>query len=511
MKLTTLCLATAVLLTWALPGACLAADLYWAGDVDANWNIGAGGNTNWSSTAGSNTNSTALPGSGDNAHFGIPGAANLASTLDAAFTIDRLVINGNVSNVAINTTNTNPLTFSSHSGPRTLVFVADNTGDHVFTGTAGGSGAADDVILGANSTGTDIFDIGANSSFEFAARLGHTSSSGTLEKIGDGTLILSANNGGTGGWNFSSGSGFTVSNGILQIANSGATGNSSNDYTVNSGGTIELNNASYNSNNGDLTLNGNGESNLGAIHNLAGNNVISAGNGQVLLATGSQIRVAGGSLTIDQDVNGNGSLIKRGGGVLTLTAVNGYTGGTTIGTSGGTLLVNGTHNTGGNYTTLSGNAALGGDGTIGGSGSVTINSSTDMLLPGASLGTIGSLTITKDFTLNGILELDVLGTAIDQVLGIDELSFGGSSTLDIVGTLTEPTYTVMTFASRPGATMFGDISAVTSQNYLVVYDDALGEVRLEAGPIPEPTAMGLMLFGTIGVVCLLYRRRRRNT
>jgi hypothetical protein len=85
-----------------------AANRYWSGDVNGNWNTGSGANTNWSSTLGSNTNVTALPGSGDVAIFTMTGAGNLTTSLGQAFALQGLEFNS-ASAVTINTTTANTL------------------------------------------------------------------------------------------------------------------------------------------------------------------------------------------------------------------------------------------------------------------------------------------------------------------------------------------------------------------------------------------------------------------
>jgi autotransporter-associated beta strand protein len=118
-------------------------------------------------------------------------------------------------------------------------------------------------------------------------------------------------------------------------------------------------------------------------------------------------------------------LIKSGAGTLVLSAVNTYTGPTTI--SNGTLLVNGQIGTNTNPITVAG-GTLGGSGTV--LGPVTVLSG-GTLAPGTSA--IGTLTITTNLTLNGNLLFKV-HKGLSQ--SNDIASVGGTNTSSGVGELT---------------------------------------------------------------------------
>jgi hypothetical protein len=60
--------------------------------------------------------------------------------------------------------------------------------------------------------------------------------------------------------------------------------------------------------------------------------------------------------------------------------------------------------------------------------------------------------------------------------------FTPGSVLTVIGTLTEPSYVIMTYTTRTG--VFGDVSNVLGQGYHVNYDDGAGEVRLETHDAP---------------------------
>ena len=179
----------------------------------------------------------------------------------------------------------------------------------VTGGTAGGGGSRADAITftgGANAltlnTGASLTgNIGVTGSLEFNQPTNFTLSNvitgtGSLSKTGAGTLTLSAANSYAGG--------ATVSGGTLMQGAAGAfVGNSA--YTVN-GGTLDLNNYAL------------------TASSLSG--------------TGGTVALGSAALTVNQAtdtsfagaITGTGSLSKSGAGVLTLSGVNSYSGGTTV-------------------------------------------------------------------------------------------------------------------------------------------------------------------------------------
>ena len=194
--------------------------------------------------------------------------------------------------------------------------------------------------------------------------------SGSLNKTGSGTLVLSGANTYTGVT--------TVSAGVLNIRNSGALGTTMAGTTVSSGAELQLQGGI--AVNEALTLNGTGVANGGALHSISGNNTWA---GNITLGSTSQIQSDAGLLTLsgtltnggngaafDFDgagnilvsgvITSNASIVKNGTGILTLSGANTYTGATTI--NAGTVLVSGSLN-GNSGTAL----------TFGGSG--TFNSS----------------------------------------------------------------------------------------------------------------------------------------
>ncbi|HEX9047730.1 MAG TPA: autotransporter-associated beta strand repeat-containing protein [Verrucomicrobiae bacterium] len=145
-------------------------------------------------------------------------------------------------------------------------------------------------------------------------------------------------------------------------------------------------------------------------------------------ATNRGFSVGNTGLTTFSGVIGDGGLVcglnKTGSGTLELTAVNTYTGPTTVG--GGALWVNGQINVGGVAVT---NGSLGGAGTILGAVSVT---GTGSIAAGATA--IGTLTINSNLTLagNGLFKVNKsLAQSNDIVSVSGTLSASGAGTITV--------------------------------------------------------------------------------
>ena len=123
--------------------------------------------------------------------------------------------------------------------------------------------------------------------------------------------------------------------------------------------------------------------------------------------------------------------------------------------------------------------------TISNAATMTGNGSTDAIVkiePGASLAPSPELTIENQLSIQGTYAVDVSGAAIDQVVDINNLTLHAGSAVTVSGTLTATNYVIMTYNNRAGT--FTDVSSVTTQGYDVIYDDVLGQVRLELHPDP---------------------------
>jgi len=272
------------------------------------------------------------------------------------------------------------------TGAGTTILTASNTYSGMTTITTGalqlGNGGTTGSIVGAvNNNGTLAFNRSDAITFP-----GVISGSGSVNQIGTGATILTANNTYTGLT--------TVAAGRLQLGNGGTTG--SIVGAVNNNGTLAFNRSdvvTYGgvvSGTGSLAQAGSGTLILSADHNYTGGTAISAGTLQIGNG-GTKGSVLGNiannaALTFNRSddvtyggvISGTGSLTQAGSGQLTLTGSNTFTGGTTV--NAGLLTVNGSLASGVN---VLGGGRLGGTGTIGGNVSVS-----GTISPGNSIGTI---------------------------------------------------------------------------------------------------------------------------
>ncbi len=267
---------------------------------------------------------------------------------------------------------------------------------------------------------------------------GSLTGAGTLIKTGAGTLVIATDN------NTQSG-GVLVSSGVLQIGNGGAVGSlnggsitNNASLTVNRTGSLLLTNII--SGTGSLTNVGSGTLTLTAANSYTGPTVISAGtlsigdggtNGS--LSTSSTI-TNNGTLIFDRSdtiaqgtdfstagISGTGSLVKEGGGSLTLTAENSYAG-TTLVQAGTLVLASASSNavTGSSITVESGaTLVLAGNNQIGDSTGLILNGGT-FITGNASAGysdTLGTLTLNAD----SVIDLGSFST------GLRTLNFADSS------------------------------------------------------------------------------------
>ncbi|WP_315127563.1 autotransporter-associated beta strand repeat-containing protein, partial [Comamonas antarctica] len=285
----------------------------------------------------------------------------------------------------------------------------------------------------------------------------------TLSKKGAGTLVLSADNGYTGGTQ--------IEAGTLQVGNGGMAGTLGTGSVANEG-TLAFNRSNLLhvdneiSGSGNLVQKGTGTTVLLADNRYTGTTTIDAGTLQVgnggttgALGSGNVINNAtlginrSDAVTLSNAITGSGSLHQQGTGTTTLTGANDYRGGTTI--SAGRLIASSDSLGSGaitNHAALevnqAGNGTLAqaisgtGDLTKSGAGTLTLtgaNSSTGgttieagRLIAGA--GNLGSGTISN----NAALELKQINdaTLAQAIGGTGELIKSGAGTLTLTGTNT---------------------------------------------------------------------------
>jgi autotransporter-associated beta strand protein len=218
-----------------------------------------------------------------------------------------------------------------------------------------------------------------------------------------------------------------------------------------------------------------------------------SGSGALALNPGNSsltLDVADGTaeddLVIQRTISGSRPLTKTGAGNLVLTANNGFNGTFTV--SGGSLTLG---NTSGNATgtstvTMAAGTTLRGHGSASG-GSI---STAGTISPGDQTTSTGTLTLPAT-TLTGTLEI-----GIDQSLA-DKLQVNGAinitgSTLNVTGTLTEPTYQIVSSAG-PITGTFATTSVPSgytlqyNSNSIVLLSDTAPAYEVWASSLSDPS------------------------
>jgi autotransporter-associated beta strand protein len=221
------------------------------------------------------------------------------------------------------------------------------SGANTYTG--GTTISAGTLQLGDGPTGSILGNVINNATLAFDRSNtvtfgGLISGSGNLTQIGPGTTILTGDNAYTGGT--------TISEGTLQIGNGGTTGSITGNVTDNGSLAFDrsdsLTFSGAISGTGALVQSGSGTLKLTGANSYTGGTTISTGAFQVGNG-GTTGSVTGnvtdnGILAFDRSdsvtfggvIRGKGGLVELGGGTLTLTGNNTYSGGTTI--NAGTLV-----------------------------------------------------------------------------------------------------------------------------------------------------------------------------
>jgi len=144
---------------------------FWTGNQDGNWSTKNGVNTNWATSLNGTTDTQAVPGSTTDVFFSATGAINLATTLDASFTIKSLTVNDTIS---IGGSNTLSVTGDTrvNNGSLTLNNGVTLAGANNLIGTdVGQTGSV--IVTGAGSQWTASADLnvgfqGQNASLEIS-------------------------------------------------------------------------------------------------------------------------------------------------------------------------------------------------------------------------------------------------------------------------------------------------------------------------------------------------------
>lgn len=261
--------------------------------------------------------------------------------------------------------------------------------------------------------------------------------------------------------------------------------------------------------NGRLFLNGHNQELAGLVMLGSGiSNYVAGGNptsSTLTLNVGAGTNNAFGGVIGGGGANDNNlALVSKGPGVLDLSGANTYAGTTTV--TNGTLLVNGTHLGGGAYTIQNG-------GTLGGTGlidAVIQNLAGSIVAPGNSIGT---LTTSDSFDLDGILQIELAngagpGLGLSDLLDVNGFFDITNGTVQFVyaGTLTNSAYVFAEYDSLSGDPFLNVLNL--PDGYAIDYD-YLGGNQI-ALVIPEPPALALLGLG-LTLLARFVTRRTRDT
>ncbi|WMT91979.1 autotransporter-associated beta strand repeat-containing protein [Pelagibacterium sp. H642] len=316
----------------------------------------------------------------------------------------------------------------THTGSGTTILTADNTysGDTTISaGTLqlGDGGTSGSIVGNVTNNGTLAFD--RSDTYTFG---GTVSGTGSLEQIGSGTTILTADSTYSGGT--------TISAGTLQLGNGDTTGSIVGDVTNNGvlaidrTNTLTLDGQILGS--GALVQQGPGTTILTANNTYSGGTTISDGTLQLgngadsgaivgdVVNDGTLIFNRTGLLPMPGVISGSGNLMQQGDGTTVLLGDNTYSGPTHV--VAGALYVNGNQTSAQGLTSVADGATLGGLGIIG--GNVEIGDGAT-LSPGDVGVAPGTLTINGDLALGS-------GSLLDYSFGQTNVVGGALNDLTVV-------------------------------------------------------------------------------
>jgi fibronectin-binding autotransporter adhesin len=402
----------------------------------------------------------------------------LAGTVSAsgAKTLDGGIISGTLSGAGATTIQTGTTTVSGTiTGNVTLASGtlrldgADIQGTITTTGSvisyADSENEASAIILNSNTTQLEVL---AGDSAEQSGVISEIGGSRPLEKIGAGTLNLSAVNTYTGAT--------TVTGGTLNVTGSIA----SSVITVQTGASLGVDGGSLSDNVAAVTLNGTGNMTLTGPENIGS---LTSGSATSTVTLGANTLTTGGnntSTTFAGVMSGTGGLTKTGTGTFTLTNANTYTGATTV--SAGQLTLSGSGSIDSSVLTINAGGSVASDGgAFGTSLAITNNGQ-----PAAVAAPFG-LMLTGDESVasmsgNGTTNLSA-GSVLTLNSGASNISgvVSGAGGITVAGTSTTTlsaanTYTGATTLS--GGTLNLNGGAAIDDTAAVVVDG--GQLELNA-------------------------------
>ena len=311
----------------------------------------------------------------------------------------------------------------------------DFTDEDETIGSLSSSSTAAQVLLGGGkASGTLTVGDATNATFA-----GVISEIGDIVKQGDGTWTLTNNNTYDGTT--------TINNGVLEIEDAGALGDTTSDTTVNSGGTLALDTGITTVVGEGLTINGTGEAGTaGALQNIGGTNewqgTVDLGSAATINSDAGSLEISGNidnqsfdltvggaaNTTFSGIVSDTGNLIKDGTGTLTLSGVNTYSGSTTI--NDGSISISADSGLG----TAPGAATPGhltfDGGTLNTTATFTLDSNRgiDLQAGGGTIDTDFATTLTYGGVMAGTGDLSKDGTGTLILSGVN--TYSGSTTIN---------------------------------------------------------------------------------
>ncbi|EBN3684559.1 TPA: fibronectin-binding autotransporter adhesin ShdA [Salmonella enterica subsp. enterica serovar Adelaide] len=305
----------------------------------------------------------------------------------------------------------------------------DNTNYVLSTGLSWYAGAKSARV--AHGT----FTVDAGDTFTVTSELDETAATSnwdgkTLFKEGDGTLILS---------NTANDYGNTdINGGTLSANDAAALG--SGDVAIAENAKLELSQGTLDNNvtgEGQIVKSGSDELIVTGDNNYSGGTTISDGT---LIADHADSLGSGdidnsgvlqvGEGELENTLSGSGSLVKTGTGELTLSGDNSYSGGTTI--SDGTLIAANVNALGGGDVDNAGTLKLDAEGEFNLANVTTQSGATTELSKGTTLN-VDSLTQQADSTLN----IDLSKTNGESAITADSVSLAGALNITGIGSVTD--------------------------------------------------------------------------
>ncbi|EOD2709293.1 fibronectin-binding autotransporter adhesin ShdA [Salmonella enterica] len=305
----------------------------------------------------------------------------------------------------------------------------DNTNYELSTGLSWYAGA--NSARAAHGT----FTVDADSTFTVTSELDETTANSNwngskLTKQGDGTLILSNTGNDYGDTE--------IVGGILAAKDAASLG--TGDVTIAENATLALSQGTLDNNvtgEGQIVKSGSDELIVTGDNNYSGGTTISGGT---LTADHADSLGSGdidnsgvlqvGEGELENTLSGSGSLVKTGTGELTLSGDNSYSGGTTI--SDGTLIAANVNALGSGDIDNSGTLKLEAEGEFNLANVTTQSGATTELAKGTTLN-VDSLTQQADSTLN----IDLSKANGESAITADSVTLGGTLNVTGIGSVTD--------------------------------------------------------------------------